>query len=129
MNLWSKKEVVALFLVFVLNSGYLISHHKNAIEKRYGFCIMTPEIKWMDCHIEPIMVRCIKEGWAFDKAGFRDKDILVAPSFNSVNALIKSLKQPQGTVLLFGVIPYEDFRPECESDKRGTPVIRRVIAP
>jgi hypothetical protein len=121
--------ISTLLLISILFLGYVISHHKNAIEKRYGFCIMTPEIKWMNCHIEPIMVRCIMDGGAFDKAGFRDRDILVSPSFNSVNALIKSLKQPKGTVLLFGVIPYEDYRPECESDKRGTPVIRTVVAP
>jgi hypothetical protein len=121
--------ISALVLISIPFLGYVISHHKNTIEKRYGFCIMTPEIKLMDCHIEPIMIRCIKEGGAFDKAGFKDRDILVSPSFNSVNALIKSLKQPQGTVLVFGVIPFEDFRPECDSDKRGTPVMRSVVAP
>jgi len=118
-----------LLLISILFLGYVISHHKNASERRYGFCTMTPELRWTKCQIEPIMFRCIEEGGAFDKAGFRDKDILVAPSFNSVNALIKSLKQPKGTVLLFEVIPYEDFRPECESDNRGTPVIRTVVAP
>lgn len=121
--------ISTLLLVSILFLGYVISHHKSAIEKRYGFCIMTPEIKWTNCHIEPIMIRCIKDGGAFDEAGFRDRDILVSPSFNSVNALIKSLKQPKGTVLLFGAIPFEDFRPECESEKRGTPVIRTVVAP
>jgi hypothetical protein len=128
MNKWHP-GISTLLLISILFIGYLTSHHKNAIEKRYGFCIMTPEIKWMNCHIEPIMVRCIKDGGAFDKAGFMDRDILVSPSFNSVNALLKSLNQPKGTVLLFGVIPFEDFRPECESDKRGTPVIRTVVAP
>jgi len=121
--------ISALLLISILLLGYVISHHKNAIEKRYGFCIMTPDIKWTNCHIEPIMIRCIKDDGAFDKAGFRDRDIIVTPYSNSVNALIKSLKQPKGTVLLFGVIPYEDFRPECDSDKRGTPVIRSVVAP
>lgn len=121
--------ISTLLLISILFLGYVISHHKNAIERLYGFCIMTPELKWTNCHIEPIMIRCIKDGGAFDKAGFIDRDIFVSPSFNSVNALIKSLKQPKGTVLFFEVIPFEDFRPECESEKRGTPVIRTVVAP
>lgn len=122
-------QLSPVLLIVIPALGYLLSHHKNTIEKRYGFCIMTPELKWTNCHIEPIMIRCIEDGGAFDKAGFRDRDILVAPSFNSVNALIKSLKQTKGTVLQFGVIPFDDFRPECESEKRGTPVIRTVVAP
>jgi hypothetical protein len=128
MKNWPARISVVL-LVVILFLGYVFSHHKNSIEKRYGLCIMTPDLKWSKCHIEPFMIRCIKQGGAFDKAGFKDRDILVSPSFNTVNTFIKSLKQPKGEMLIFEVIPYEDFKPVCESDKRGTPVIRIVVAP
>lgn len=128
MKNWPARISVVL-LVVILFLGYVFSHHKNSIEKRYGFCIMTPEMNWTNCHIEPLMVRCIKEGGAFDKAGFKDRDILVTPSFNSVNTFLKSLKQPEGAVLKFEVIPYEDFKPACESAKRGQHVKRIVVAP
>jgi hypothetical protein len=122
-------RISTVLLVVILSIGYMISHHKNAIEKRYGFCIMTPDMRWTNCHIEPLMIRCIKQDGAFDKAGFRDRDILVSPSLNNVNAFLKSLKQPKGALLVFEVIPYNDFKAVCESDKRGTPVIRIVVAP
>jgi hypothetical protein len=122
-------RISTVLLVVILSIGYMISHHKNAIEKRYGFCIMTPDMRWTNCHIEPLMIRCIKQDGAFDKAGFRDRDILVSPSLNNVNAFLKSLKQPKGALLVFEVIPYDDFKAVCESDKRGTPVIRIVVAP
>lgn len=122
-------RISPVLLVVMLSLGYVISHHKNAVEKRYGFCIMTPEMKWTNCHIEPLMIRYIKQGGAFDKAGFKDRDILVSPSFNTVNTFLKSLKQPKGAVLIFECIPYEDFNLVCESDNRGTPVVRVVIAP
>jgi hypothetical protein len=105
-------RISTVLLVVILSIGYMISHHKNAIEKRYGFCIMTPDMRWTNCHIEPLMIRCIKQDGAFDKAGFRDRDILVSPSLNNVNAFLKSLKQPKGALLVFEVIPYDDFKEE-----------------
>jgi hypothetical protein len=125
----SPVRISAVLFVVILTIGYVISHHKNPIEKRYGFCVMTPDLRWTNCHIEPLMIRCIEQDGAFAMAGFRDRDILVSPTFNTVNAFLKSLKQPKGAVLVFEVIPYDDFKAVCESDKRGTPVTRFVIAP
>ena len=118
-----------VFISLILGFGYLVSHHQNEIEKRYGFLAMTPDLQWFPCHIEPIMIRSIKGGSVFAKAGFRDRDILMSPDFNSVNDFYKSLEKPCGTVFEFEVIPFENFKPDCESDHWGNPEKRIVIAP
>jgi hypothetical protein len=117
------------FIVLIWGIGYMVSHHQNAIEKRYGFCTMTPDLKWTPCHIEPMMIRCVKQGGAFEKAGFSDRDILVLPLIYSVNAFYKLLVQPKGTIIELNSIPYEQFKPDCDPDKRGKSEKRYVIAP
>ncbi len=75
------------------------------------------------------MIRCVKQGGTFDKAGFKDRDILVSPEFNSTSAFFRSLRKAKGTSIEFEVIPYEDFKPVCDPDKRGKHIKRVVIAP
>jgi hypothetical protein len=118
-----------VFSVMILGFGYLLSQHQNAIEKRYGFCTMTPDMRWVPCHVEPLMVRCVKQGGAFEKAGFRDKDILVLPLIYSVNAFHHLLDQPKGTIIELNAIPYDQFKPDCDPDKQGNPLKRLVVAP
>jgi hypothetical protein len=121
---------VAIILISLfMGSGYMVSHHQNAVEKRFGFCTMTPDIKWIPCHIEPLMIRCIEPGGAFDKAGFKDRDIILLAEIHSVNAFHNLLDLPGGILIEIKVIPYKNFRPDCDSEFRGEPVKRIVIAP
>ena len=137
IKFWKEKAaegfsgLLTSMVLFALSLGfmYLVSHHYNAVEKRYGFLAMTPDLRWFPCHIEPIMIRSIKKGGAFDKAGFRENDILMSPDFNSVNAFYKSLKKPSGKVIEFEVIPYDSFKPDCESNNWGKPEKRIVVSP
>jgi hypothetical protein len=109
--------------------GYLASHHRNSTEKRFGFCTLTPDMKLIPCHIEPLMIRCVEKGSAFEKAGFNDRDILVLPRFKAVGEFHRYLKKPEGTIIELMVIPYNKFKPECEADNWGEPEKRVVIAP
>jgi hypothetical protein len=118
-----------IFCALILGLGYLVSHHQNDIEKRYGFCTMTPDIKWSPCHIEPMMIRCVKQDGAFEKAGFRDKDILVLPLIYSVAAFHNLLDKPKGTIIELNAIPYDQFKPDCDPGKQGKPLKRHVVAP
>jgi hypothetical protein len=118
-----------VFSALLLGFCYMVSHHQNEIEKRYGFCTMTPDIKWSPCHIEPLMIRCVKRGGAFDKAGFRDKDILVLPLINSVAAFHNLLDKPKGTIIELNAIPYDQFKPDCDPGKQGRPLKRQIVAP
>jgi hypothetical protein len=120
---------VIIFIALIWGVGYLVSHHQNAIEKRYGFCIMTPDIQWTPCHIEPLMICCVKQGGAFEKAGFKNRDILVLPQIHSVSAFYKLLDQPKGTIIELNVIPYDQFKPDCDPGKQGKPLKRIVVAP
>jgi hypothetical protein len=90
---------------------------------------MTPDIRWIPCHIEPLMIRCIKQGGAFEKAGFKDRDILVLPQIHSVTEFYKLLEQPKGTIIELNAIPYDKFKPDCDPDKQGKPMKRIVVAP
>ena len=112
-----------------MGSGYLISHHQNAIEKRFGFCTMTPDMKWIPCHIEPVMIRCITPGRAFDKAGFKDRDVIFLAGIHSVNAFQNLLDQPGGNLIEIKVIPCDKFKPDCDPENWGKPIKRVVIAP
>jgi hypothetical protein len=105
---------VFIFISLFLGPGYLVSHQQNAVEKRFGFCTMTPDIKWIPCHIEPMMIRYIEPGGAFDKAGFRDRDIVVLTGINSVEGFNRLLKKPGGSVIEIVVIPFNIFKPDCE---------------
>lgn len=120
---------VFIFISLFLGSGYLISHHQNAVEKRFGFCTMTPDMKWIPCHIEPIMIRCITPEGAFDKAGIKDRDIILLAGIHSVNAFQNLLDQPGGNLIEIKVIPYNKFKPDCDSERWGEPVKRIVVAP
>jgi hypothetical protein len=120
---------VFIFISLLLGSGYLVSHHQNAVEKRFGFCTMTPDMKWIPCHIEPVMIRCITPGGAFDKAGFKDRDIVLLAGIHSVSAFHKLLDQPGGNLIEIKVIPYDKFRLECNSVNWGESLKRFVIAP
>jgi hypothetical protein len=118
-----------IFIAIIWGFGYLVAHHPNAIEKRYGFCTLTPDIQLVPCHIEPLMIRCLKQGEAFEKAGFKDMDILVLPQVHSVAAFYKLLEQPKGTIIELNAIPYDQFKPDCDPGKQGKPLKRIVIAP
>ena len=118
-----------VFIALLWGFGYLVSHHQNAIEKRYGFCTMTPDLQWTPCHIEPLMIRCVKPGGAFEKAGFKDKDILVLPLINTVAEFHHLLDRPKGTIIELKAIPFERFKPDCDPDKQGKPLKMFVIAP
>lgn len=118
-----------IFIAVIWGVGYQVFHHQNAIEKRYGFCTMTPDIQWTPCHIEPLMIRCVKLGGAFDKAGFKDRDILVLPQIHSATAFCKLLDQQKGTIIELNAIPYDQFKPDCNSEKWGEPQKRHVVAP
>jgi hypothetical protein len=118
-----------VFIALILGLGYIFSHHQNSIEKRYGFCTMTPDIIWIPCHIEPLMIRCVEKGGAFDEAGFNDRDIIVLPQLHAVDGFHKLLKRPKGTIIEIMVIPYEKFEPDCETDIQGEPEKRVVVAP
>jgi hypothetical protein len=118
-----------VFICLILGSGYLVSHHQNAVEKRFGFCTMTPDMKWIPCHIEPIMIRCVTPGGAFDKAGFKDKDIVVLSGIHSVTAFRRILDKPGGSLIEIDVIPYNNFKPDCDSENWGEPVKRSMVAP
>jgi hypothetical protein len=131
-KLWGKLPKILGYIIFIAliwGFGYLVSHHQNAIEKRYGFCATTPDIKWIPCHIEPLMIRCVKQGGAFQKAGFKDRDILVLPQIHSLTEFYKLLEKPKGTIIELNVIPYDQFKPDCDPDKQGNPLKRIVIAP
>jgi hypothetical protein len=118
-----------ILMGFIWGTGYLISHHRNAIEKRYGFCTMTPDMKWIPCHIEPIMIRCIKQDGSFDKAGFKDRDILILPGVHTVAGFHKLLDKPRGTLIEFNVIPFDKFKPDCDTENWGETEKRLVITP
>jgi hypothetical protein len=120
---------VIIFIALIWCTVYLISHHQNAIEKRYGFCATTPDIRWIPCHIEPLMILCIKQGGAFEKAGFQDHDILVLTHIYSVTEFYKLLEQPKGTIIELNAIPYDTFKPDCSSEEWGEPQKRYVVAP
>jgi len=120
---------VFIFISLFLGSGYLVSHHQNAVEKRFGFCTMTPDMKWIPCHIEPLMIRCVTPGGAFDIAGIKDRDIILLAGIHSVNAFQNLLDQPGGNLIEIKVIPYDNFKPDCDSENWGKPVKRIVITP
>ena len=120
---------VFIFISLLMGSGYLISHHQNAIEKRFGFCTMTPDMKWIPCHIEPVMIRCITPGGAFDKAGFKDKDIVVLSGIHSIGGFHRLLDKPVGSIIKIYVIPFNKFKPDCDTENWGEPVKRVVVIP
>jgi len=131
-KIWNEIPEIAwgiIFIALILSIGYLVSHHQNAIEKRYGFCAMTPDIQWVPCHIEPLMIRCVKQGGAFEKAGFKDRDILVLPQIHSVTAFYKILDKPKGTIIELKVIPYDQFKSDCDPGKQGKLLKRIVVVP
>lgn len=118
-----------IFISLIYGLGHLLATRKNSVEKRYGFCTMTPDLRWIPCHIEPLMIRCVEKRGAFDKAGFKDRDILILPDIHSVNAFHKLLKKPKGTVIEFKVIPWARFKPSCETDDWEKQEERIVVAP
>jgi hypothetical protein len=120
---------VFIFISLLLGSGYLVSHHQNAVEKRFGFCTMTPDMKWIPCHIEPVMIRCITPGGAFDKAGFKDRDIVALSGIHSVTAFHRLLNKPGSSIIKIDVIPFNKFKPGCDQVNWGELVKRIVIAP
>jgi hypothetical protein len=107
----------------------MLSHHKNTIEKRYGFCTLTPDINFSPCHIEPIMIRCVTPGGVFDKAGFKDKDILILPQVHTVSGFHKLLDKPKGSIIEFAAIPYNKFKPDCDSENWGVREKRHIVSP
>ena len=132
LSIWEELPEIAggiVLIGLIWGTGYLISHRRNAIEKRYGFCTMTPDLKWIPCHIEPLMIRCIKQDGSFDKAGFKERDILILPEVHTVAGFHKLLDKPRGTILEFTVIPYEKFKPDCDNENWGETEKRLVIAP
>lgn len=132
LNIWDALPEIAggiILIGFTWGFGYLISHHQNAIEKRYGFCTMTPEMKWIPCHIEPLMIRCVTRDGAFGKAGFEDRDIIVLHGIHSVSAFHRLLRRPGGTIIELYAIPFKKFNSDCDQANWGTPVKRFVIAP
>jgi hypothetical protein len=128
-EIFSGIAAIIICIALIWGFGYLTTHHKNAVEKRFGFCTTTPDMQWVPCHIEPVMVRCVEHGGAFDKAGIKDKDIVVFPRVNSVIAFHRLLDKQKGTVIGLGVISYENFNPDCDIEKWGEQVRKFVIAP
>lgn len=120
---------VFICISMFLGSGYLVSHHQNAVEKRFGFCTMTPDMKWIPCHIEPVMIRCVTPGGAFDKAGFRDRDIVVLTGIHSIDGFHRLLNKRVGSIIEIDVISFNKFKPGCDPGSWGEPVKRIVIAP
>jgi hypothetical protein len=120
---------VLIFISLFLGSGYLVSHHQNAVEKRFGFCTMTPDMKWIPCHIEPIMIRCVTPGGAFEIAGIKDKDIVLLPGIHTVTAFHRIIDKPGGSLIEIDVIPFNNFKPDCDTENWGEPVKRFVVAP
>ena len=90
---------------------------------------MTPDIKWIPCHIEPLMIRCIEPGGAFDIAGIKDRDIILSAGIHSVAGFQRLLNKPGGSIIEFDVIPVDKFKPVCDPENWGEPVKRIVIAP
>jgi hypothetical protein len=118
-----------ILISLFLGSGYLVSHHQNAVEKRFGFCTMTPDMKWIPCHIEPIMIRCVTPGGAFDKAGFRDRDIVVLTGIHSIEGFHRLLNKPVGSIIEIDVISFNNFKPDCDPENWGVRVRGFVVAP
>ncbi len=118
-----------IVLVFLWGLAYIIENHPNKIEKRYGFLERDPDLRFIPCHIEPLVIWKIKPDGAFSKAGFKNRDIIISPSFFSVNAFYKSLNRPQGTIIEFKVIPWDKFKAVCDFDSVGKTEKRVVIAP
>jgi hypothetical protein len=90
---------------------------------------MTPDMKWIPCHIEPLMIRCIKQGGAFDKAGFKDRDVILLAGIHSAAGFHRLLNKPGGSMIEIDVIPIKKFKPDCDSGNWGEPVKKIVIAP
>jgi hypothetical protein len=55
---------VRLIIEFIYSPEWVHNIIANSIEKRYGFCTRTTDLKWYPCHIEPLMIRCIEPGGA-----------------------------------------------------------------
>jgi hypothetical protein len=131
-DIWEQVPEIAAGIVFVAilwGIGYMVSHHKNSIEKRYGFCTMTPDMKWIPCHVEPIMIRCMTPGGVFDKAGFIDRDILILPQVHSVSGFHRLLDKPKGTIVELRVIHYDNFKPDCDAKNWGISEERHIVSP
>lgn len=131
-RIWNELKPPLLFyssIVFFIVVIHFAIFHREPIEKRYGFRTDTPDLRWFPCHIEPIVIKNIQKGMAFDRAGFREKDILVSPDFYSAQAFLNSLKKPRGTVIEFRVIPWDKFKSTCDFDSTGKTEKRILVAP
>jgi hypothetical protein len=124
-----KDDLQIVLATIVLALICLVLIYPIPIEKRYGFRTGTPDLRWVPCHIEPILIRKIQNGMAFEKAGFKNGDILVSPNFHSVTKFHKYLDKPEGTVLEFTIIPWDKFEAVCDFDSTGKTEKRTVIAP
>jgi hypothetical protein len=137
LNFWKQSQgnicnlSKILFICFILGFLFFIEmNHRSKNEERYGFSIRTPTLRYfIPCNIEVLMVWDIQPNGPFDKAGFKKRDIILQPQFNTLDAFLKSLDKPKGTVIEFEIIPFDNFEAKCDFDITGKTEKRIVNAP
>jgi hypothetical protein len=131
---WYRKKIpgglrVLINIILMFTGALCLLQIQDPLEERYGFCSLSPDLKWFPCHLEPIMIRYIRPGGAFDKAGFRDRDILLMPAVHSIAAFHKLLDKPSGSRIELEAVPIDSFMNDCQQDLSDVAEIRIVIAP